>query len=156
MSLFRKPQEKKGSAVHADAHSGKKALKKSGGLNIPFFGGKGDEKKHVSKENQPEEAKETKAPARERFGTSSEVILRPRITEKSTDVAAYVFDVHTDANKVQIKQGIKELYGVDAVKVHIARVPQKKVRSRRGQMGVKSGGKKAYVYLKKGDTIEFV
>jgi len=40
-------------------------------------------------------------------------------------------------------------------KVRVAAIPAKKVFVR-GKKGVKSGGKKAYVYLKKGDKIELI
>lgn len=167
MPLFRKPQEKKGSAIRAGAQEGKRALSgsKKSGFRLPFFGKKeAEEKQPHDKEVQqkPTEEKqpEVEAPAIERFGSASRVILQPRVTEKGSDVAAkagaYAFDVHPDATKPQIAQGIKELYGVDPLKVRVARVPHKRVRGRRGQEGVKSGGKKAYVYLKEGDSIEFV
>lgn len=87
------------------------------------------------------------------------VLKAPRITEKATDSIAnsnaYVFDVSPRANKVLIAQAVKARYGVTPIKVNIVPVPSKKVFSR-GKRGVKSGGKKAYVYLKKGDKIELV
>jgi len=168
MPFFRKPQEKKGSAVSAGAHSGKQALaKEKRGFRMPFFGGKKEEptqEKQERKEEQKTSEKEAgdsiQAPARERFGSASEVIFRPRVTEKATDMSsssnAYVFDVHPSATKNQIAEGIKELYGVTPVKVHVVNRARKHVRGRRGEHGLKGGGRKAYVYLKKGDTIEFV
>jgi large subunit ribosomal protein L23 len=92
----------------------------------------------------------------------SNVILRPRITEKgavlATDAQTYVFDVATDATKTEIKAAIKQIYKVTPVKIAVLQVPDKKVRVRGQQrkMGVKTGGKKAYIFLKKGDRIEFV
>ncbi len=87
-------------------------------------------------------------------------IVRPRITEKATDLQidnnVYTFDVHPDATKPEVAQAIKAMYGVNVVNVRMVQVPRKQVRSRRGYIGFKSGGKKAYVELKKGDTIEFV
>lgn len=87
----------------------------------------------------------------------SHVIVRPRITEKSTWHSAqgiYVFDVAVDANKQQITQAVRAIYAVTPRKVHIVTVPSKQKRSARtGKLGVKGGGKKAYVYLKKGETI---
>jgi len=89
------------------------------------------------------------------------VILNPRVTEKGAVLAevqnVYPFDVHKDANKKDVADAIKEIYKVTPVKVRILKIAYKTVRSRRtGQKGVKAGGKKAYVYLKKGDKIEFV
>lgn len=86
------------------------------------------------------------------------LIKGPRITEKSAiaaDKGRYTFNVKDDANKNEIKKAIKMMYKVDAVKVTITQVKPKTV-VRRGKVGVKSGGKKAVVYLKKGDKIEFV
>jgi large subunit ribosomal protein L23 len=90
--------------------------------------------------------------------SSDFVIKKPRITEKaslSQEQGVYVFEVVQNATKRTIKQAITELYKVVPVRVSIARTPAKAVFSR-GKRGVKSGGKKAYVYLKKGDKIEVV
>lgn len=90
------------------------------------------------------------------------VLRGPRVTEKGAIVAeasnAYTFNIHPDANKTDVKSAIETIYKVVPTKVAIAKVPSKKVqvRGKRGKLGVKSGGKKAYVYLKKGDRIEFV
>jgi len=92
------------------------------------------------------------------IGGLEKVILGPRITEKASDKAeenVYVFEVSSRANKIQIKEAIKNIYKVNAVKVNIAKTPSKTVFSR-GKKGVKSGGKKAYVYLKEGDKIEII
>lgn len=88
------------------------------------------------------------------------VLAHPRITEKATggiEKGVYVFDVAVDANKKQIKEAVKAMYKVDPVKVHVTTIATKKVRNMRtGIKGTKSGGKKAYVYLKKGDTISIM
>lgn len=85
------------------------------------------------------------------------IILSPRITEKGaylSDQGAYVFNVAPDANKVEIKAAVQELYKVSPRLVRIIAIPRKKVRSRStNRVGKTSGGKKAYVYLKKGETI---
>ncbi len=85
-------------------------------------------------------------------------LLNPRITEKASDKAehnVYVFDVNQRANKVQIKEAVKKIYNVDATKINVTKTPSKKVFSR-GRRGIKSAGRKAYVYLKKGDKIEII
>lgn len=85
------------------------------------------------------------------------ILRHARITEKATAhalVSAYVFDVTPNATKREIIFAIKELYHVTPRKVTVSTIPSKAVRSARtGKTGVKSGGKKAYVYLKKGETI---
>ena len=86
------------------------------------------------------------------------IIKNPRITEKASFHAeqnVYTFDVTENANKTEIKKAIFSLYKVHPVKVNILRVQDKQVMSR-GKKGVKSGGKKALVYLKKEDKIEFI
>ena len=57
-------------------------------------------------------------------------------------------------NSDKIKKAIKEIYKVAPVRVNITRVQPKKLM-RRGKPGVQQGGKKAVVFLKKGDKIEF-
>jgi large subunit ribosomal protein L23 len=69
----------------------------------------------------------------------------------------YVFNISKDANKSQIVDAIRELFKVTPRKVTVVTVPRKAVRTRNTtRTGYTRGGKKAYVYLKKGDTIEIV
>lgn len=85
------------------------------------------------------------------------VLRAPHITEKASDGIArgvYVFDVAMNATKPQVKAAIKRVYKVDPTHIRIVRIPHKSTRNARtGMRGVKGGGKKAYVYLKKGDQI---
>lgn len=84
------------------------------------------------------------------------VILGPRVTEKaaySAEKNTFVFNVAMDANKIQVKQAIKELYKVMPIAVNIVVAKPVQVVFR-GRKGAKSAFKKAYVTLKKGDTIE--
>jgi len=88
---------------------------------------------------------------------SHPLIIGPRITEKSalaSEKSAYTFNVKDNATKSEIKKAIKMVYGVDAVKISITPIKEKVV-FRRGKMGIRSGGKKAVVYLKKGEKISF-
>ena len=86
-------------------------------------------------------------------------IIRPRVTEKATAAAEqggiYVFEVEKDASKKGIAAIIKNLYKVSPIKVNIVKIPRKQVFVR-GKKGFKSGGKKAYVYLKNGEKIEII
>jgi len=92
----------------------------------------------------------TKAPAR--------ILLTPRVTEKAAYMTlnnAYVFEVATDATKRDIVATIHALYQVTPRKVNIVnRKPRAYVARSRNRRGTKSGMKKAYVFLKKGDTID--
>ncbi len=86
------------------------------------------------------------------------VIKRPRITEKSANLAtgvSYTFDIATSATKKEVADAIKSIYKVSPRRVNIIKVPKKTV-SRRGGRGTTSVGKKAVVYLKSGDKIEFL
>jgi large subunit ribosomal protein L23 len=89
---------------------------------------------------------------------AAEFLLKPHITEQSnisSQKGVYTFRVHPSANKIIVKKAIKEMYGFKPVKVSIINIPAKK-RIVRGKTGTKSGFKKALVYLKSGDKIEFV
>ena len=87
------------------------------------------------------------------------VLLRPYITEKAAISAerenAYVFEVTKDATKKSVSASIRDAYKVTPVRVHLLAIPKKQVIVR-GKKGEKGGGKKAYVYLKKGDKIEVI
>lgn len=89
---------------------------------------------------------------------SANILSRPRITEKAayqTDKGCYVFNVAVDANKQEIARAIREVYKVTPRKVTTTAIPRKRVVVRgTNRQGKTVGGKKAYVYLKKGDTIE--
>lgn len=86
------------------------------------------------------------------------IIKNPRITEKASfaqEKNAYTFDVAAGANKTEIMKAIFALFKVKPVKVNVLRVPRKIIMSR-GKAGARGGGRKAVVYLKAGDKIEFV
>ena len=86
------------------------------------------------------------------------IIKNPRITEKASLLGegnVYTFDVSSSANKTEIKKAVAAMYKVTPVRINVARVPGKSVFSR-GKKGRKAGGRKAMVYLKKGDKIEFI
>ena len=85
-------------------------------------------------------------------------VIRPRITEKSgllSQKGIYTFDVLIDAVSSQIEKSITEAYKVTPTKISISPV-RAKGRHIRGKAGRTAKGKKAYVYLKKGETIEFI
>ena len=97
--------------------------------------------------------------AKEKVELNKKIILGPRITEKAVigadKAGVYVFNVTKNANKHLIAQEIKKTYKVTPVKVNIANLSTEKI-FRRGVRGITGGGKKAYIYLKKGDKIEVV
>jgi len=87
------------------------------------------------------------------------VLLRPRITEKAALGAdksnVYVFEVVEGATKKSISTSVRDAYGVMPEKIRVAAISSKRVIVR-GKRGIKGGGKKAYIYLKKGDKIELI
>jgi len=87
------------------------------------------------------------------------LIKKPRITEKagikSESENVYTFEVSSKATKATVKKAVSEIYKVSPVKVNIINLPSKKVYSK-GKVGVKSGVKKAVVFLKKEDKIAFI
>ncbi len=90
---------------------------------------------------------------------SPDILSHPRITEKASASASanvYVFDVAPYANKKQIAEAVRDIYKISPVKVRVAKIATKMSTNRRGGKSVTGGGKKAYVYLKQGDTIELV
>lgn len=112
-------------------------------------------KKVAEKVEKPavvKEAKKGTAPV------NSMVIRNPRITEKAANVSdqnVYTFDVYPNSTKIEIVKAIKATYGFTPVRVNVLAIPTKRV-FRATANGVKRGGRKAYVTLKKGDKIEFI
>ena len=91
---------------------------------------------------------------------AGKIILSPRVTEKGaylSESGCYVFNVAQTANKFEIAQAIKTIFKVTPRKVTVVAVPRKVVSTRgTNRKGQTAGGKKAYVFLKKGETIELV
>jgi len=88
------------------------------------------------------------------------VLRNPRITEKSAYAAesnVYVFNIAVRATKEDVKNAIIAAYKVTPIKVNIVTIKRKPVKSRKiRKTHYTSGGKKAYVFLKKGQTIQIV
>ncbi|MEA2181172.1 MAG: large subunit ribosomal protein [Solirubrobacteraceae bacterium] len=85
----------------------------------------------------------------------SQVIIRPVVSDKSYQLATigkYVFRVHPDAHKTQIRQAVEALFEVDVVDVRTLSVKSKP--KRRGQIrGRTRSWKKAIVQLRPGQSI---
>ena len=88
-----------------------------------------------------------------------DVILRPIITEQSmehTDLKKYAFVVATDANKIEIRKAVEEIFGVKVAKVTTLNMDGKKKRTGRYPEGSRPAWKKAVVRLTDDSkTIEF-
>lgn len=112
---------------------------------------KTEAKKEIEKKEEPKPKTQKKI-----SGFSANVLISPHITEKATALGeknAYVFKIKPRANKIMVKQAIRETYRVLPEKVNIVYKP-KKQRIFRSRKGVSPGLKKAVVYLKKGEKIE--
>jgi large subunit ribosomal protein L23 len=86
-----------------------------------------------------------------------EVLRRPLITEKNTDLQAlnkYAFEIAKGASKPQVKQAIEKAFKVRVTGVNTVTVPGKTRRVGRRQVQTRSW-KKAIVTLQMGDKIEF-
>ena len=91
--------------------------------------------------------------------TVYDIILRPIITEQSmehVDLKKYVFEVARDANKIEIKNAVEEIFGVEVVKVTTLNMLGKEKRTGNYPKGYRSAWKKAVVRLSDDSkTIEF-
>ncbi len=85
------------------------------------------------------------------------VIIRPLVTEKSTrqqqTLNAYSFEVHTGANKQQIREAVEKIY---SVKVKDVRTMNRKGKPRRSRwkMTKTSDWKRAVVVLDENSRID--
>jgi len=90
---------------------------------------------------------------------TQEIIRRPLITEKSTvqreEKNIVAFEVHRDANKIEVKRAVEAQFKVKVAEVRIARV-HGKVRRQGRYSGRRPDWKKAWVRLVEGEKqIEF-
>ena len=91
-----------------------------------------------------------------------EILKKPLLTEKVAQLTEklnrYTFKVDHWANKLQIKQAIEKMYGVNITAVNTMKYVGK-LKSRNTKAGVVSGRaaayKKAIITLKDGETIDF-
>jgi len=91
-----------------------------------------------------------------------EVLLRPVVSEKSTELASdnkYTFAVHPKSNKVQIRLAVEDRYRVRVDNVRTITMPAKEKGSgfvgiNKRRRGLRSPWKKAVVTLVRGERIE--
>ncbi len=91
-----------------------------------------------------------------------DILLKPIVTEKMTDEGEkrnrFGVIVAKNANKIQIRKAVEEMYGVTVESVHTMIYGGKK-KSRYTKSGILSGRtasyKKAVVTVAEGDTIDF-
>ncbi|GAF02609.1 50S ribosomal protein L23 [Saccharicrinis fermentans] len=91
-----------------------------------------------------------------------QILIKPIVTEKLNDISEklnrFGFVVKKDANKLQIKKAVEEMYNVTVEGVNTMNYAGK-VKSRYTKSGVQVGKtaayKKAIVTLAEGDKIDF-
>jgi large subunit ribosomal protein L23 len=87
-----------------------------------------------------------------------DIIIRPVVSEKSYaayDENVYTFVVAGDANKIEIRHAVEEIFGVKVTNVNTVNRKGKRKRNRRtGGYGTRPSSKRAIVSLAEGDTIE--
>lgn len=113
--------------------------------------------KKKAEKKEPAAVVATPAPKTSGTGHLAHVLKHARITEKASMLQAqnvYAFDVSASATKREIMSAVKAVYNVSPIKVAVINVASKEKRNARtGKSAMAHGGKKAYVYLKSGDTI---
>ena len=86
-----------------------------------------------------------------------QVVIRPLVTEKGTHTSAtlnaYPFQVHPEANKIEIKHAVEKIYNVKVREVRNAN-RKGKPRRTRYKRGLTSHWKKAVVVLSPDDHID--
>ena len=85
------------------------------------------------------------------------VLKRPLVTEKSSLQMAngvYVFEVALAANKFEIAQAVRDVFGVKVKKVRTVRMRGRRDRRNRFGFFNEKDWKKALVTLGKGESIE--
>lgn len=89
----------------------------------------------------------------------TQILLKPHISEKATLIKSsanqVAFQVHPQANKIEIKKAVEEAFSVKVEAVNI--LCKKTIRRRRAnrKVSTSSGFRKAYVTLARGEKIDF-
>ncbi|GAB2504880.1 50S ribosomal protein L23 [Lysobacter humi (ex Lee et al. 2017)] len=85
------------------------------------------------------------------------IIRAPRISEKTARLQEvsnqYVFEVSTDANKLEIKAAVEKIFGVNVRAVNVVNVKGKS-KAFKFRTGRRSDWRKAYVTLAEGQSID--
>lgn len=87
----------------------------------------------------------------------TKIIRRAHVTEKATGLTAggaYTFEVAPGATKGEVRAAIKRDYKVTPTRVNIIKVKPKTIVMR-GRVGRRPGLRKAVVFLKAGEKIDF-
>lgn len=89
----------------------------------------------------------------------TQILLRPHISEKATLVKSeanqVVFQVHPQANKIEIKKAVESAFDVKVEAVNIVRKKTIVQRKANRKLAKTPGFRKAYVTLAQGEKIDF-
>jgi large subunit ribosomal protein L23 len=87
-----------------------------------------------------------------------DVIIEPVVSEKSyalMETGVYTFIVHPDANRIEIRKAVEDIFGVRVLKVNTLNRRGKRKRNRRSfSFGSRSNTKRAIITLAAGDRID--
>lgn len=87
-----------------------------------------------------------------------QVLKVPVTTEKTTQgekIGKYVFLINPQANKIEVKNAIREIYGVEVEKVNIVPVlPKVRLGAGRRIIPKREAAKKAFITLKAGKKLD--
>ena len=84
------------------------------------------------------------------MATAYDIVIRPIITEQSMedlDIKKYAFEVAKDANKIEIKKAVEEIFGVKVIRVTTTTVRGKAKRTGAYPQGFTKTWNKAVVKL---------
>ena len=85
-----------------------------------------------------------------------DILLAPLVSEKSyglLDENKYTFLVHVDANKIEIRHAVEQVFGVKVIGVNTMNREGKRKRTRFG-WGQRKATKRAIVSVAEGDRID--
>ena len=92
--------------------------------------------------------------------SSADIIKKILLTEKGTRLSEeqnkYLFRVSKEANKVEIKRAVEELFSVRVMAVNTMRRKGKKKRERTAHFGTTAAWKRAVVTLHAEDSINLI
>ncbi len=86
------------------------------------------------------------------------ILKSPRVTEKASMLAEkniFVFNVDLSADAKSVAKAVEAQYKVKPERVNIIRIRAKNTNVK-NRLGKTTRGKKAYVFLKKGDTLKLI
>ncbi len=99
----------------------------------------------------------TKAQELSTASISSSILVKPVITEKSLlmqGTGKYTFFVKKDANKFQVAQAVKDVYGIKPVKVRMIKQQAQQLNKWGRKQGMQKARKKAIVTMPQGTTLD--